>query len=339
MDMPGTATVSAPAQSAFSGCEILLAEDDAVTTLVTRRFLQKAGYQVTTVENGQQALKLLGERFFPIVLTDWEMPELDGPELCRRIRQMEHAGYVYTILLTARTSRDHILAGLEAGADDYVTKPVDEAELVARLKTAHRIIELEQRLRAANEQAVQLSITDALTSVYNRRHFMGEFPRELERARRFGTPVSLVMCDVDHFKRINDERGHQAGDEVLREVAAVLRGTVRPQIDWIARYGGEEFAVVLPGADHKGALIVAERLRANLAAREIATPKGIVRATASFGVASEQSAWPAPGVTAEALIAAADLCLYASKHSGRNCVTGQTALPVTDTPRAQAATG
>lgn len=327
METSGTAAAVPPTENPSAGCEILVAEDDAVTTLVTRRFLQKAGYRVTTVENGQRALDLLAERFFPIVLTDWEMPELDGPELCRRIRRTEHAGYVYTILLTARTSRDHILAGLEAGADDYVTKPVDEAELIARLKTAHRIIELEQRLRAANEQAIRLSITDALTGVYNRRHFMVEFPRELERARRFSTPVSIVMCDVDHFKRINDEHGHQTGDDVLREVATALKNAVRPNIDWIARYGGEEFAIVLPGADHQGALLVAERLRSTLANREIRTASGTIHATASFGVASDRPVWPAEGASADQLLAYADLCLYASKRAGRNCVTGQEALP------------
>jgi len=327
MENAAHAAKDTPGNCGAAQCEVLVAEDDAVTTLVTRRFLQKAGYRVTTVENGQRALELLAERFYPIVLTDWEMPELDGPELCRRIRKTEHAGYVYTILLTARTSRDHILAGLEAGADDYVTKPVDEAELIARLKTAHRIIELEQRLRAAREQAVQLSITDALTGVYNRRHFMVEFPRELERARRFSTPVSIVMCDVDHFKKINDEHGHQAGDDVLREVGQVLKSTVRPNVDWVARYGGEEFAVVLPGADHKGALIVAERLRSTLAARDIAIPGASLRATASFGVASDRPTWPREGATADELLSYADLCLYASKRAGRNCVTGQEALP------------
>lgn len=319
-------TGNAAALAAAGHCEILLADDDPVATLVTRRFLQKAGYQVTTVANGRHALELLVERFFPIVLTDWEMPELDGPELCRCIRSTEHSGYVYTILLTARSSRDHILTGLDAGADDYVTKPVDEVELLARLKSAHRIIALEQGLRAAKEAAVQLAVTDALTGVYNRRQFMVELPRELERARRFATPVSIVMCDVDHFKRINDGHGHQAGDDVLREVARLLRATVRPSVDWVARYGGEEFVVVLPGADHAGALGVAERLRATLAAHDISTSGGTLRVTASFGVASERSAWPATGANAEQLLARADRCLYASKRGGRNQVTGSEEL-------------
>ncbi len=306
--------------------EVLLAEDDPVTLLTTRRFLQKSGYRVTTVDNGQAAFAALREHFFPIVITDWEMPELDGPALCRQIRATSFPGYVYTLLLTARTSRDHILAGLEAGADDYLTKPLDEAQLIARLKTAHRIIELERRLTSANEQAIKLSITDALTGCFNRRHFMSEFPRELDRSRRFGTPVSLVMCDIDHFKRINDTHGHQTGDEVLRAVAQVFRNTIRPTTDWITRYGGEEFAVILPGTDLKGAMILAERLRQNLAMHDIAIPQGVLRATASFGVASELRVWPAEGATAEQFLAAADVCLYASKRAGRNRVSGPEAL-------------
>ena len=327
MDSAGSA-LSAPAPvvdppGAPVPSEVLLADDDTVTTLVIRRLLQKAGYRVTSVVNGQQALEILSARHVPFVLTDWEMPEIDGPALCRHIRGLSHGGYVYTVLLTARTSRDHILAGLESGADDYLTKPVDEAELLARLKTGQRILDLERRLRAANEQALLISVTDALTEVYNRRHFMAEMPKELERAHRFDTATSLVLLDVDHFKRINDELGHQMGDDVLKVVASTLKAAVRPNIDWIARVGGEEFVVVLPGTDHNGALVVAERLRQSLAAQAISTPKGPLHATASFGVATAHSTWPAEMTTTEQLLAQSDMRMYASKRSGRNRVTGQ----------------
>lgn len=322
METAGTASDVPVAEPGAPPCEVLLADDDDVASLLVRRALQRAGYKVTAVRDGRQALDLLAERHIPIVLTDWEMPELDGPALCRHIRGAIYQGYVYTVLLTARSSRSHILAGLEAGADDYVTKPIDEAELLARLKTGQRIVELERRLRAANEQALRLAVMDALTDVYNRRHFMAEMPKELERAHRFGTPTSIALLDVDLFKRINDERGHQTGDDVLKVVAATLKGGVRPNIDWIARVGGEEFLVVLPGTDHKGALVVAERLRAALAERVIQTASGPLNATASFGVATAQTSWPAAAVTTEQLLALADMRMYVSKRGGRNRVTG-----------------
>ncbi len=323
MDTAGTAAHVPVAEAGAAPCEVLLADDDDVASLVVRRLLQRAGYTVTVVRDGRQALDALTERHIPIVLTDWEMPEVDGPALCRHIRGATYAGYVYTVLLTARSSRSHILAGLEAGADDYVTKPIDEAELLARLKTGQRIVDLERKLRAANDQALRLAIMDALTDVYNRRHFMAEMPRELERAHRFGTPTSIALLDVDLFKRINDERGHQTGDDVLKVVAATLKSGVRPNIDWIARVGGEEFLIVLPGTDHKGALIVAERLRAALAERVIPTASGPLSATASFGVATAQTAWPAAAISTEQILAQADMRMYVSKRAGRNRVTGE----------------
>lgn len=327
MDSAGSARISPPVDDATTPCEVLLADDDGVTTLLLRRLLQKAGYQVTTVNNGKAALDLLATRHVPIVLTDWEMPELDGPSLCRHIRDAKLPGYVYILLLTARTSRDHVLTGLAAGADDYLTKPVDEAELVARMKTGLRIVDLERRLRAANEQALKISVTDALTDMYNRRHFMAEMPRELERAHRFATPTSITLLDVDLFKRINDERGHQTGDDVLKVVSSTLKAAIRPNIDWIARVGGEEFVVVLPGTDHSGAMIVAERLRAALADQLVPSATGPLRVTASFGVATAHTSWPAEIITTEQILAQADTRMYASKKAGRNRVTGE--LPPT----------
>jgi diguanylate cyclase (GGDEF)-like protein len=249
------------------------------------------------------------------------MPGLDGPALVHAVRHGDWPGYVYAILLTGRDGREHVLAGLEAGADDYLKKPVDEAELVARLKTGRRVAELEARLRTAEREARRLSLTDALTGTCNRRRLVEELPLELERARRFGRPLSLAICDIDHFKRINDSYGHQAGDEVLRAFAALLMRGVR-EIDWVARYGGEEFVIVLPGTDHDGALRAAEKLRTLVEATTIATGGAAIRVTASFGVASLSSAWP-HSPPPEALIEQADLCLYRSKQAGRNRVTGE----------------
>jgi len=201
---------------------ILLVEDEPITQRMTIRQLQRAGYPVTAVANGAEALAMLRERFFPLLLTDWDMPEMDGATLCRAVREMPLEGYVYTILLSAREGKANIIEGLAAGADDYLTKPPDDNELRARLNTGRRILKLERSLRAANRRIHLLSITDALTGTYNRRHLMERLPQELERARRYDRPLSVVLCDVDHFKRVNDKHGHQAGDAILKGVATLL---------------------------------------------------------------------------------------------------------------------
>jgi diguanylate cyclase (GGDEF)-like protein len=311
--VPVGATPAAPLR-------VLLAEDDPVARMLTTRLLKKAGYDVIAVADGDAALATLRETFCQILLTDWEMPGLDGPSLVQAVRAGQWPGYVYAILLTGRDAREHVIAGLEAGADDYLKKPVDEAELVARMKTGRRVAELEARLRAAEREARRLALTDALTGAYNRRHLLEELPIEIERTLRHENPLGLLICDIDHFKRINDTYGHQAGDEVLRAFATMLMGSLR-EIDWVARFGGEEFVVVLPATDQAGALQVAEKLRARTEQLAVRAGDSTVRLTASFGVATMSARWPAQPQP-EALIELADLCLYRSKQGGRNRVTG-----------------
>ena len=298
----------------------MLAEDDPVARLMTARLLKKAGYEVVAVADGGAALEALRARFFPVLLTDWEMPVLDGLGVLSAVRSGEWPGYVFTILLTGRDSRESVLAGLEAGADDYLTKPVDEAELLARMKTAWRIAELERSLRAAEQEALRLSLTDALTGTSNRRELIERLPSEVERARRYRRPLSVVMCDIDHFKRVNDTHGHPAGDAVLRAFAALLRSAVRNGVDWVARYGGEEFVIVLPETDLTGARTVAEKFRAATAALVVPHAEARISLTASFGVASLGKEWPETGIS-DALLAQADVCLYQSKQAGRDRVT------------------
>ena len=302
---------------------ILLAEDDPVTRMLMTRFLKKAGYEVDAVSNGSEALDHMMAHYYPILVTDWEMPEMDGVALCKAVRNMQLDGYVYALLLTARDSKEHIIAGLEAGADDYLIKPVHEAELIARLNAGRRILNLEHSLRAANQRNRVLSITDALTGAYNRRYLMEQLPRELERCRRYAYPLSVLMCDVDHFKKINDMRGHAAGDEVLQQFAARTQKSIRSTSDWVARYGGEEFLVVLPETSHDGALHVAEKLRDLISATPFATRNGDCPVTASFGVASTGPNGPDISLKVDQLIRAADECLYQSKQEGRNRSSGQ----------------
>jgi diguanylate cyclase (GGDEF)-like protein len=301
---------------------ILLAEDDPVTRMLMTRFLKKAGYEVDAVANGCEALDRMTKRYYPMLVTDWEMPEMDGVALCKAVRNMQLDGYVYSLLLTARDAKEHIITGLEAGADDYLVKPVHEAELIARLNAGRRILNLEHSLRVANQRNRILSITDALTGSYNRRYLMEQLPRELERCRRYGYPLSVIMSDVDHFKDINDARGHAAGDEVLQQFAARAQKSIRSNSDWVSRYGGEEFLIVLPETGHEGAMNVAEKIRLLIASTPFTTRAGDSTVTASFGVASTGVSGPDIALKVDALIRIADECLYRSKQGGRNRTSG-----------------
>ena len=308
---------------------ILVVEDDPVSRMLLEKTLTKAGHEVACAKDGREALTCLNEKFYPIVFTDWMMPEVDGLELCRSIRAHVSAGYVFIFLLTARDSRDDMIAGLEAGADDYLTKPFDRAELFARLKTAVRILSLEKSLKEANEAIRVLSITDTMTGCYNRTYMDAQFPNELQRAARYGHPISVLMVDIDHFKEVNDTYGHQAGDQVLKAFVETLCRSIRSGVDWIARYGGEEFILVLPETSFESAQLLAERLRTKISEEIISYKGNEIRITASFGVTGFPSGQgrtgSLEGFSHEAMIRVADKCLYAAKDEGRNRVRGRSA--------------
>jgi two-component system cell cycle response regulator len=260
------------------------------------------------------------------------MPEMDGVALCKAMRTLSLDGYVYALLLTARNSKEHIIAGLEAGADDYLIKPVHEPELIARLNTGRRILALEHSLRAANERNRILSITDALTGAFNRRYLMEQLPREVERCRRYANPLSVIMCDIDHFKQVNDVRGHASGDEVLQQFAARIQKSIRTHSDWLARLGGEEFLIVLPETDYEGAVCAAEKIRGIVVESPFITRVGNLQVTSSFGVASTDLQGPDLSLKVETLMKTADECLYRSKQAGRNRTTAveiPAAVPLT----------
>jgi diguanylate cyclase (GGDEF)-like protein len=298
---------------------IMVVDDDIVSRRVVQKHLEKAGFSVVTADNGQNALKLFDQNYFPIVLTDWMMPGIDGPQLCRLIREKKTDGYVFIILITARDSKTDIVSGLESGADDYLTKPLHPAEMVARVNTGIRILKLEQSLKKANEEIRLLSITDPLTGCFNRGYLNDRLSHEIKRSLRYNHPLSVVLADIDHFKRVNDTYGHQVGDEVLKVFANCIMQEIRKKIDWVVRYGGEEFLIVLPETNHPGTFSVAERLRERVAAKRIAVTGGDLRITASFGGAcAALQNKNTDEMTMERLINLADEQLYRSKNAGRN---------------------
>jgi diguanylate cyclase (GGDEF)-like protein len=299
---------------------LLLVEDEPTQLLLMRRVLQRAGYKVETASNGEEALGKIAGGQFQILVTDWDMPGMDGVTLCRHVRSEDLPGYLYVLLLTSHGSTESVVAGLEAGADDYIRKPANEAELIARLNAGKRIVRLEQSLREANAQIQRLSITDPLVGIFNRRYLNEQLILEVEHARRYNRPLSVVMADLDHFKAVNDRYGHLAGDDVLKGFVELMRSSVRQASDWVARYGGEEFVIVLPETDTTGAAATAEKIRSRCAGAPMGTSEGQLTITASFGVAALAPSDEPPGSAADTLLRSADAALYRSKRGGRNCV-------------------
>lgn len=298
---------------------ILVVEDNHFLRHVLCTLLQDDGHAVTAMADGEAALKHLRQQPFPIVITDWLMPGMDGIDLCRAIRSLEQDGYTYIILLTAQESKDDLITGLEAGADEYLIKPINEAELRARLKIAQRILNLERSLKQSLEELKLLSVKDPLTELYNRRFLAERLAPELKRAARYGRNLSLIILDLDHFKGINDTHGHGAGDAVLKVCAGMLQEAIRLDLDWAVRLGGEEFLLILPETDHDGAVMLAERIRERIAATPLAVGEVEIPLTASLGV----STYPHDrrgNLGAEVLLEAADRALYQAKKTGRNKV-------------------
>jgi two-component system cell cycle response regulator len=296
---------------------ILVAEDDAISRTLLERTLQRAGYAVISVENGAQAIAELIKPDAPrLALLDWIMPEMDGVEVCREIRRRKEQAYTYLILLSSKESKGDIVAGLESGADDYLTKPFNVDELKARLRTGHRILELEDHLVEARESMRFQATHDLLTSLWNRGVIVELMSHEIMRSRRERSCTAVMMCDIDHFKSVNDQFGHAVGDEVLREVARRLHNSVR-SYDMVGRYGGEEFLVALNKCNPGSAVSRAENLREKIASRPIQTADKPVSVTISIGLALSSEFAQS---TLEEIMHQADMALYAAKAAGRNCV-------------------
>jgi len=298
--------------------KILVADDDAVSRHMMQRLLERSGYEVVTAQDGREAADWLAVEDGPrLALIDWMMPELDGPGVCRLVRSRHDRSYVYITLLTSKQSKEDIVTGLEAGADDYLTKPCNPDELKARLRTGMRILDLENKLIDAREEMRFKATHDALTSLWNRGAILADLERELCRARREQGSVSILICDLDHFKQVNDVYGHLVGDEVLQQVAHRLLDSVRPY-DAVGRYGGEEFLILMSGCSAALALRRADEVRDAMARRPFATTCGPLSVTVSIGVLTS-SDWE-DHFTTNQLLNEADRALYRAKARGRNCV-------------------
>jgi two-component system cell cycle response regulator len=297
-----------------SSRRILVVDDDLLIRKLLGRWLQDEGYQVIQAAGAEEALEAIRSSPPDILITDLEMPGMNGLELCRAVRALDLPHYLYVVVLTASTEEGSLIASLEAGADNFLTKPVTREELLARIRSSERILGLDAKLRKA-------ALTDLLTGLLTRRAFLDQLYREWHRARREKTPLACAMIDIDFFKRINDVHGHTAGDVVLRTVADLLRQETRGS-DVLARLGGEEFCALLPQCNESGAAKWAERVRESVARTPIAIGDRYVAVTVSVGVADsleEES-------SAEQMLERADQALLCAKQAGRDRVVRYSTL-------------
>jgi two-component system cell cycle response regulator len=295
--------------------DILIADDSAVSRRLLSAVLEKWGYRVTSVTTGAEAWEVLQSESAPkLAILDWMMPGLTGPEVCRLVRGRNSGMYTYIILLTSRSEKVDLITGMEAGADDYLVKPLDHNELKVRLGPGRRILELQAELIEAQEALRVQATRDSLTRLWNRHAIFEILARESCRGRRDNKPLGVVMGDLDHFKQINDTYGHIAGDAVLREVGSRLEHLLRPY-DSVGRYGGEEFLALLPGCNAEHTLERAEGIRDRIGKTPVVIDGGEVNVTISFGVTAVP---PGAEASSEQIIRVADEALYRAKENGRN---------------------
>jgi len=293
--------------------KVMIVDDEPISRRILENFLIECGYEVLSTYDGMEALKIIQSPDAPkLVISDWMMPNMNGVELCEKIRGMEKDQYTYFILLTTKAEKRDIIKGLESGADDFIVKPFDREELKYRIKIGERIIDLEQRI-------MQLANTDYLTGILNRRAFMERMAEEANRSIRNEEEMSIIIMDIDHFKKVNDTFGHQVGDLVLQRFADRISMASR-SYDFVGRYGGEEFIIGLPQTTLEQSWNAAERMRKDIEKMGLPLPDDpqiSVRITASFGVAS---CLMKSSKDVDSIIKLADEALYRAKAEGRNRV-------------------
>ena len=303
----------------FTMLKILVVDDEQVARRLIEKTLTRLGHDVILADNGESAWTKIQEEPIRCVVTDWNMPLMNGLQLIKKIRSTTLPGYVYTILVTSNNKDENIIKGLYAGADDYLTKPFNPTELEARVAVGERMLALEDGLVQANNQLEKLAMVDSLTGLLNRRAIYRFARGELERARRVSEPISVIFLDIDQFKRVNDENGNLTGDESLRLVTQIIKKRSRTY-DGLGRWAGDQFLVVLPGANAIDAEKAATRIIEGIAATKLALPEGgILSITASAGVATQTKITGAIALLDD-LIQGADEALNRAKGAGGNQV-------------------
>ncbi len=303
-------------ESAF---RVVIVDDDAAIRRLVKLYLQRSGYETFEFATGDEARRELTSLSWDLAILDRKLPDMDGVVLCHELKSNPEFKARYVILLTGEAEQADKVLGLDLGADDYITKPFQPPELLARIRAAKRIVDLQKELIETNKRLERLSITDGLTKLYNHRHFQDELMRAFEESERYGRPLSLAIVDLDFFKKINDTYGHAVGDEVLKTVSHIFQDSIR-STDLAARYGGEEFAVMMPETELAEALVFAEKIRTLVESQTVKTQAGTVSVTVSIGVGSV----PHSRIhTAKELVVAADKALYRAKRNGRNQVQAE----------------
>lgn len=298
------------------GFKILVIDDSPIYRKLVEQALAGQPHPILFAKDGREALKLFAVHQPAIVITDWSMPDISGPELCQRIRHDFREHYIYLILVTSNSNKEQVIEGLAAGADDYITKPFHPGELLARVGVGRRVIELHRQVEAKNRQLEELALTDPLTGLPNRRAINLSVDGQLSAAARHTFPVWIAIADLDRFKTINDTFGHDAGDTVLRKFSEVLQTNMR-RSNICGRLGGEEFLVVLTHNNREQAAIALDRIRTRFEAEEFVFGQRTTRVTASFGVAGFSGSLK---LEFNDLLARADAALYKAKGNGRNRV-------------------
>jgi diguanylate cyclase (GGDEF)-like protein len=293
---------------------ILIADDSQISRRLLEETLKSWSYEVVVACDGSEAWEILnGDSPPPLAILDWMMPGYTGPDLCRRVRELNREPYTYILLLTSRNEREDVVQGLDSGADDYITKPFDRHELKVRLRAGTRIVELQDQLLSTREVLRFQATRDYLTNLWNRSSIIEILEKELARSERHGTPVGVVLADLDYFKAINDTHGHGAGDTALRESTARMQRSLR-EYDSLGRYGGEEFLFVLPGADTAAAQKLADRIRMMIKGTPLEVGEKSLNLSCSFGCTSGFGG----AITADELVRRADEALYSAKRAGRD---------------------
>jgi two-component system, cell cycle response regulator len=298
---------------------VAIVDDDPAIRRLVKLFLKRSGYETSEYATGEEARAQLSNVPWDLAILDRRLPDIDGAVLCHEVKSNPELKLRYVIMLTGEDEQDDKVMGLDLGADDYITKPFQAAELMARIRAAKRIVDLQKELLESNRRLELLSITDGLTKLYNHRHFQDELARAFEESQRYQRPLSLAIVDLDFFKKVNDTYGHAIGDEVLKAVSRIFGQSIR-SADLASRYGGEEFTVMMPETELNDAITFAEKIRTLVEEHPIPTQAGSIQVTVSIGVGTV----PHSHIhSAKELIVAADKALYRAKKNGRNQVQAE----------------